>query len=424
MTTDGRSSAPAAATISLARLPVFDDNRRLWGYELFCVGGVGAAGDPAGRESAASSLAQSAYMGVQNMLDRGKKIILDFNAKGLLDDLPYVLPPASAVVKVDAAVGSNPEVVLSLKRMKTDGFLIAIDQFSAVPANEPLHKLADIIAVAVTGKRKDELVGILENTRALQAPTMATGVADPDRFETCRQLGFSLFSGSFFKTPDVIKMRKLSSNEVSRFKLLRLLEIHEPDLDVLAETIQTDVTVSFRLLAYLNSAAFGFPQKIKSIRQAAALLGWNKMKNWLRVSLLMEVNRNKDASDLMLLAVQRGKFLELIAASHDFWGFDPDSLNLLGIFSLLDVMLGVPMADIVTHLPLDPKLQSALCGDPNSEYAPLLQLARMCEEARWPEAIRMIQQLNLNEAGVRGLFQQAVDWAIELTILPEDNGDR
>ena len=48
----------------------------------------------------------------------------------------------------------------------------------------------------------------------------------------------------------------------------------------------------------------------------------------------------------------------------------------------------------------------------------------MCEEARWPEAIRMIQQLNLNEAGVRGLFQQAVDWAIELTILPEDNGDR
>ena len=249
---------------------------------------------------------------------------------------------------------------------------------------------------------------------------MATGVQDPAWFEICREMGFSLYSGAFFKTPDVIKLRKLSSNEVSRFKLLRLLEMHEPDIDVMAETIQTDVSVSFRLLAYLNSAAFGFPQKIKSIRQAITLLGWNKMKNWLRVSLIMEVSPNKDASDLMLLAVQRGKFLELIAADHDYWGFDPDSLNLLGIFSLLDVMLGVPMADIVAHLPLDTKLQSALCGEPNSEYLPLLQLARLFEEARWPEAEKMIQQLNLDNGKVGGAFQRAVDWAVELTTLPED----
>ncbi|MGB8427844.1 MAG: hypothetical protein WCD88_18815, partial [Desulfobacterales bacterium] len=189
MTTDGPSSAPAAATVSLARLPVFDDKRRLWGYELFCVGG---AGDPAGKDSAANGLAQSAYMGVQNMLDRGKKIVLDFNAKGLLDDLPYVLPPASAVVKVDETVGSNPEVVLSLKRMKTDGFLIAIDQLSGTSANDPLYKMADIIAIGVTDKHQDELFTILENARALQALTMAMGVADPDRFDACRQLGFSL----------------------------------------------------------------------------------------------------------------------------------------------------------------------------------------------------------------------------------------
>jgi EAL and modified HD-GYP domain-containing signal transduction protein len=123
----------------------------------------------------------------------------------------------------------------------------------------------------------------------------------------------------------------------------------------------------------------------------------------------------------MLLAVQRGKFLELIAADHDYWGFDPDSLNLLGTFSLLDVMLGVPMADIVAHLPLDAKLQSALCGEPNSEYAPLLQLARLFEEARWLEAEKMIQRLNLDDQKVRGAFQRAVDWAIELTTLSEDD---
>ena len=145
------------------------------------------------------------------------------------------------------------------------------------------------------------------------------------------------------------------------------------------------------------------------------------MKNWLRVSLIMEVSSNKDASDLMLLAVQRGKFLELIAADHDYWGFDPESLNLLGTFSLLDVMLGVSMAEVVAHLPLDTRLQSALCGEPNSEYMPLLQLARLLEEARWREAEKMVQQLNLDDGKVRGAFQRAVDWAVELTTLSEDD---
>ena len=420
MVTDSRSSAPQAATVSLARLPVFDDKRRLWGYELFRVGGATTPGDSANKESAATSLAKSAYIGLQNMLERGKKIVLDFNAKGLLDDLPYVLPPVSAVVQVNETVLSTPDVVSSLKRLKTDGFLVAVDRFTGSPAGDPLYKIADIISITVDGKRRDDLATIMEFTRRYEALTMATGVQDPAWFEICREMGFSLYSGAFFKTPDVIKLRKLSSNEVSRFKLLRLLEMHEPDIDVMAETIQTDVSVSFRLLAYLNSAAFGFPQKIKSIRQAIALLGWNKMKNWLRVSLIMDVSRNKNASDLMLLAVQRGKFLELIAADHDYWGFDPDSLNLLGTFSLLDVMLGVPMADIVVHLPLDTKLQSALCGEPNSEYLPLLQLARLFEEARWPAAEKMIQQLNLDNGMVGGAFQRAVDWAVELTTLPED----
>ncbi len=418
--TDGRSSAPETATVSLARIPVFDDKRRLWGYELFCVGPEGAPGGAAAEDNAATHLAESAYLGLQHMLERGKKIVLDFTAKGLLDNLPYVLPPVSVVIKVDETVSSNPEVIPSLNRMKTDGFWVAVDGFTGSLPGAPLHGIADIIIIAVEGRHKDELAALMKATRGYEASIMATGVADPGWFEVCRAMGVSLYSGGFFKTPDVIKLRRLSPNEVSRFRLLRLLETTEPDIGVMAETIQTDVSISFRLLAYLNSAAFGFPQKIKSIRQAITLLGWNKMKNWLRVSLIMDVSRNAHTPELMLLAVQRGKFLELIAAGHDYWGFDPDSLNLLGIFSLLDVMLGLPMADIVVHLPLDARLQSALCGDPNSEYLPLLQFARLIEEARWPEVEKMIQQLNLNDAKVREAFQRSVDWAVKLTILPEE----
>ena len=77
----------------------------------------------------------------------------------------------------------------------------------------------------------------------------------------------------------------------------------------------------------------------------------------------------------------------------------------------------MPMTEIVTYLPLDSKLKSALCGEPNNEYLPLLQLAQYFEEARWEEGRQMIQQLNLDSAKVQAAFQSSVDWANEMATL-------
>jgi EAL and modified HD-GYP domain-containing signal transduction protein len=233
----------------------------------------------------------------------------------------------------------------------------------------------------------------------------------------CRELGFNLFHGPFFKLPDTITVRRLASNEAARLKLLNVIEQEEVDFERLAETIQADPAISFRLLSYLNSAAFGLRQKIKSIHQAITLLGWRKMKTWLRVVLLNDMIHGKEASELVMLAAQRGKFIEQIATAHAFWGFDPETLHLLGIFSLLDAMLGITMTEIVAYLPLDDKLKAALCGEPNNEYLPLLKLAQSFEEARWDDTQKMIRQLNLDSARVQAAFQTALDWAAEMAAL-------
>ncbi|MEJ2642851.1 MAG: hypothetical protein P8010_25160, partial [Desulfosarcinaceae bacterium] len=94
-------------------------------------------------------------------------------------------------------------------------------------------------------------------------------------------------------------------------------------------------------------------------------------------------------------------------------GFDPEILHLLGVFSLLDTMLGMPGEDIVTYLPLEGKLKAALCREPNNEYLPLLQLPQHYEEAQWEEGRQMIQRLNLDGAKVQAAFQASVDWAAE-----------
>jgi EAL and modified HD-GYP domain-containing signal transduction protein len=405
-------------TVSIARQPVFDGKRRLWGYALLCVGStrMSLAGFPE-EDNVALSVAKSAYIGLQQIADRGKKVILNFSEKNILDNLPYALPAALTVVRVTEKTFQRPSVPESLNRLKSDGYLIAVDEFSGGADFEPLYRMADIISIDVFEKSKEVLATAIAAARLFQASLLAVQVQNPERMDVCRELGFNLFHGPFFKLPDTITIRPLTSNEVTRLNLLRVIEKDEVDFDRLAETIQADAAISFRLLAYLNSAAFGLRQKIKSILQAITLLGWRKMKNWMRVVLLTDMSQSKEAAELVMLAAQRGKFIEQIARAHEFWGFDPETLHLLGLFSLLDAMLGIPMAEVVTYLPLDDKLKAALCGEPNNEYLPLLRLAQCFEEARWDDSETIIRQLNLEGDKVKAAFQTAVDWAAEMATL-------
>jgi EAL and modified HD-GYP domain-containing signal transduction protein len=202
------------------------------------------------------------------------------------------------------------------------------------------------------------------------------------------------------------------------------MEKENPDIEKLAEIIQADATISFRLLTYLNSAAFAFSRKIQSIRQAIVLLGWDKVKNWLCVLLLTDMSPSKDAQELVLLSAQRGRCLENLAREYDYWGFDPGSLHLLGLFSLMDALLDLPMPEIVSGLPIDDKMKSALCGDANNEYLPLLRLAAYLEEGKWEDADRLIRQLNLDRDKVAAAFQNAIKWAGELDLVHSGNAGK
>jgi c-di-GMP phosphodiesterase len=425
---ENHDAGETPVALSIARQPVFDTKRRLWGYELFCVGG-GKQTPPGGGSSeadnAALTVASSAYIALQQILSRGKKIIVNFSEKNILDELPYALPPVLAAVKVSEQLCANPSVSDSLSHMKEDGYMIALEGVTGSPRFESIYRLADIISVNVAGRSKDELAAIIAPVEKYGAERLASHVESPERSAVCQEAGFTLFHGPFFKAPQNLKVRKLSSNEVSRFNLLKVIEQEEPDFSKLAELVQADVSVSFRLLTYLNSASFGLRQKINSIQQAIPLLGWQKMKSWLRVVLLTDMSQTGHASELFLLSTQRGKFLELVAQDHDYWGFDPDTLSLLGTFSLLDGMLGIPMSEVVAYMPLDNKLKAGLCRESNNEYLPLLELVMCFEEARWNDAERMIQQLGLNGAKVKTAFQSAIDWAIAIsTIGSKDNGGR
>jgi EAL and modified HD-GYP domain-containing signal transduction protein len=137
-------------TVSIARQPVFDGKRRLWGYALLCLGSTRTSHASFPEENnVALSVAKSAYIGLQQIADRGKKVILSFSEKNILDNLPYALPAALTVVQVTEKTFQRPSVLEILNRLKSDGYLIAVDDFSGGADFEPLYRMADVISMDV-----------------------------------------------------------------------------------------------------------------------------------------------------------------------------------------------------------------------------------------------------------------------------------
>jgi len=318
-------------------------------------------------------------MGVQHAVERGKKVVAPFDEAGLLAQAPYALPAAHGVVKLVGEAQQPQAVLEAARQLKTDGYALALDLTSAMGAVAGLPELADVLCFNAGGGADPR--NFLDRTKGRKVALLASRVQGLEQFEHLKGAGFTLFQGRFFKEPEIIAERKLTSHQMSRFAILRLLEADDPDFDALAQTISADVSVSFRLLSYLNSAAFGFPQKLQSIKQAIMVLGSVKLKNWLRAVLLADMSQHGDMPrELAELSLQRARFLELIATRYDYWDFDPSSLYLLGLFSLLDAILGIPMNQITDHLPLDERLKAALRRETKSEYEPLFDLQECLED--------------------------------------------
>jgi EAL and modified HD-GYP domain-containing signal transduction protein len=394
-----------ASPLLFTKHAILDDKRRIWGYEFLC----GVA-----EESACllneKGLAQSSYIGLQQAIGRGRKVLASFSEKAVVEGAPYVLPPGHGVVQVREKSPLSDATLAALEKLKADGFLLAVEFAAAQDLGRRRFGLADVICCA---PGKGELPsGFMLKAKGLKARLLARGVASAEEADKLRVQGFTLFTGPFLKEAEKLPERKLTSLETSRFTLLRMIEDPEPDFEALTQAISSDVSLSFRLLSYLNAPYFGLAQKVQSIKQAVVLLGWLKLKNWLRAVLLAEMSDKAELkSELVVISVQRGRFLELMTREYDFFGFNPGTLFMLGLFSLLDTLLGMPMAEAVDYLPLDDKLKAALLRRENNEYLPLLGLVDSLEEADWDRFGQLCQKLSMDPARIKGFFAQAMAWA-------------
>lgn len=180
----------------------------------------------------------------------------------------------------------------------------------------------------------------------------------------------------------------------------------------LEDVLRRDPTVAFRLMRYLNSAAFGFTTEISSLSHAIMLLGYQKLKRWLSV-LLASAAKGVNAQPLMHAAVLRGALLEDLGSElsdSDMRG----EMFMCGVFSLLDRLLQQPFAELLKNVPLPDRVQQALTGQ--GPYTPYLDLVRAIEQESLFDVRDRTQQLMLSPKVVNRAVLTALRTARQLSV--------
>lgn len=395
--------------IFIARQPVFTETMKAWGHLLLFRNSIDAtSADISDCSEATLEVLANLPLCSESATDR-EKALIHFTPEILKRGITHVLPCQSTVIILERDPFPSEELTETLSALRSEGYMVAVDNFDPT-IQSPLDAVADIAIIDINDKDSTKLaedVARAKNTGISQV--MAKRVGTPEAMREAKQAGFTLFHGYFFKKPKTVAGRKITSSEITRLKLFELIEKEEPDFDALTDAIEADVAISYRLLAFLNSASFSFTTTIKSIKQAVVLTGWRPIRNWVRLVILTDMNTTERGRELAYLCAHRAKLFETAALGAEYEDIS-DKLFMLGLFSLLDALLDMDMEHALAHLPIDQEIKDALAGTEN-RLTPWLELASAIENSNWDEVARISRKLDLQPGTVAVSYQHAFTWA-------------
>ena len=394
----------------VARQPIFDRDEKVFGYELLFRDGLRNA-FPGNDVEAASraTLDSSLLMGLDVLCD-GRRAFLNCTRETLTEGLIQLLPSRSAVVEILEDIFPDQEVIDACRQLKRAGYLIALDDYVADDAREPLIELADIIKVEMKLTSSAQRADLVKRHDSAHCRLLAEKVETREEFQQALQQGFTYFQGYFFRKPEILSTRRMPADRIHYLRLLQ--EVSHPELDVpaLEKLIKMEASICYRLLRYLNSALFGFNHEIHSVRHALAILGEHELRRWVRLVAAVGAGQGRP-SDLVLSALVRGRFGEMLQPQVKHGESD---LFLLGLLSLIDAMLEIPMAEILEKIPLDHETKAVLLGKP-SLMRPVYQLMLAYESGEWESARELANHLQLDNQQVAHFYWLSQKWAREVS---------
>lgn len=397
----------------IARQPLFDRQRQVVGYELLfrqhqraadgtLTAPSGVAVDEAGAGAIDSTVRA---LGLGRLTD-GRPTFVKVSRAVLLAGLPAALPPEQVVIELPAGIDASPEVRDACADLRRQGFQIALEGFVPGETGAALLRYADYLKADSASLEAVVNRPVSEIRPTLPPVVIADHLSTPEEFSRAADLGCGVFQGDFIVRPVMRAAKEIPGNRLVYLRLLSALQNPELSVNQLEDLIKPDASLVYRVLRAVNSAAYGQQQRIDSLRQALVLLGCGTIRRWATLWAMVSVS-GQAPGELVTMSTVRGRACEVLAnatwsgAFHD--GF------LLGVCSLFDAILEVPMADILAHLPLPEEADAALRGEENhSRY--LLDAVIAHERGDWEKSAEYSVAAGVEPMAVPMAYHEALEW--------------
>lgn len=391
--------------VFLARQPIFDRQRRVFGYELLFRAPQHERGHVTADEESAALLSESILAFGLDTLTHGRPTFVKVSPHVLLAGLPHTLPAQQMIIELPADVSATPDALDACERLHRQGYRIGVD-YSITHSQDSLAAHADYLKVNIATLPEHAPKPAVP-VRPGPAPILvATQVENAADFVRATDFGCELFQGDFIGRP---VMRATTDIPGSRLTYLRLFHaLQNPDISPreLEDLIKPDASLVYRLLRAVKSAAFAQHSRVDSIRQALVLLGYGTVRQW--ASLWAMTSFASHAPDeLVTISTVRGRTCEIVASEDPTGGFGDGFL--LGMTSLLDAILEIPMADVLSHLPLPEDVDAALRGLDNKSRR-LLDCVIAHEHGQWDACRSLAMQAGIDPDAVPIAYGQALRW--------------
>ncbi|KGR82838.1 EAL and HDOD domain-containing protein [Lysinibacillus odysseyi] len=405
--------------VFIGRQPIFNLHEQVVAYELLYRNKDGNSFPIIDSDAATVDVLVNSFVniGVEEV-SKGRPSFVNFTYNLLMGPLTDYLEPAKVVIEVLEDVPITEQLVGRLRELKNKGFKIALDDFildENVQIYDELFAYVDYIKVDFLLSPLLERMEIEKKVKAKfpHIKLLAEKVETRNQFDVARHSGYTLFQGYFFEKPQLIRSTDIPANTLQYFQILALLRDEEPNINKLAESIERDISVSYKLLQLINKSTKRTKSKIRSIKQAILMLGLTELKKWVYLLAMREINsRDKTDvfSELMRISLFRAKVCEKVAKLNYRQNFS--EYFLIGLFSLIDSLLRRPMSMILQQLPFSEEIAETIGGG-ETEMTPYLQFSIALSKADWEQVKKYAEELGLSKEAVIQIQVEAEEWVEE-----------
>ncbi len=396
--------------ILLARQAIYDRKLRIHAWELLFRAHNSEQADVRDGDHATSSVLVNAFgsLPVADILE-GRPAFINFTRR-LLDITPPI-NPGQLVVEVLEDVEINADTVAAIARLKQQGYSIALDDYVYRENHDELIRHADIIKIDVLASPMDEVEKLIARVEPYRVLLLAEKVETQAMFDTCKQLGFNLFQGYFLSRPQLVKGRKLKSDQRAVLQLLALLRKPGVDFREIEKVIQTDSVLVLKILRLVNSALFHMPRRITSIRQALTVLGMDRVRSWVQLLALSGLENKPGALYLdAMVRARLGQRLAEIARGQQIPG---DQQFTIGLLSTLDALLGVALEEILDSASFSDDVRAAILQH-SGDSGFLLDTVIAFEHGQFGAIDwSRLTQLGISADSARDAYLDSLRWADE-----------